>query len=81
MTDPLFGFDMLYFDRETPAPITPGSFSSPTLKRRLMDMDRIPIMITVKPAKSQNGTLMSCLVQAAPPQCVTLPFSLFVAWQ
>lgn len=50
----------IYFDpRLTPAPITPGSFSSPTLYNIPIANVTKPMSPMVKPASSQNATLTS----------------------
>lgn len=52
-----------YFDLETPAPMTPGSFSSPTLNNRPMDPATRPTRMTVVLAISQKGELTSIFWQ------------------
>lgn len=52
-----------YFDLETPAPITPGSFSSPTLNSMPMQPVTIPTRMMVVLAISQNGELTSTFWQ------------------
>lgn len=54
----------------TPAPITPGSFSSPMLYSIPILHPISPTMATVKDARSQKGTLTSCFWHAPPPQYV-----------
>src|SRR5216117_3915999 len=72
-----------YFDFETPAPMTPGSCSSPTLKSSPMANDKTPSKMTVRLANSQKGTLMSTLWHAAPAQWSRVPLSRLVdkQWQ
>jgi hypothetical protein len=63
--------------------MTPGSFSSPTLKSKPIARDSMPTMTTVNPVKIQNGTLTSILLQAGPAQSVRAPDSDLVPmhWQ
>jgi hypothetical protein len=56
---------------DTPAPITPGSFSSPMLYSMPMLQPMTATIAIVKPARSQNGALTSFFWHAPPPQCVT----------
>lgn len=69
---------IVHLDLETPAPRTPGIFSSPTLKSRPIESERTPIINSVKPANSQKGTLTSIFAHVGPAQCVTLPDSALV---
>lgn len=61
-----------YFALLTPAPMTPGSVCSPTLKSRLMAKERTPTIVTVKPTMSQKGELMSFFWHMLPPQKMVL---------
>lgn len=55
--------NIFYFDLETPAPITPGSFSSPTLNSRPMHPVTTPTRRIVVVAISQKGELTSIFWQ------------------
>lgn len=66
-TDSIYLLDLL-----TPAPMTPGSFSSPTLKSMPTDRLTSPTRATVDPAMSQNCVLTSCLAHVLPAQKVRL---------
>lgn len=57
-----------YFDLLTPAPMTPGSCSSPTLNSKPMANVTAPTIVTVKPVINQNGTLTSSFWHMLPPQ-------------
>lgn len=52
-----------YLDLETPAPITPGSFSSPMLNSMAMHPVTRPTRTTVVVAINQNGELTSIFWQ------------------
>lgn len=67
--------------RLTPAPITPGSFSSPTLNSMPTDRETIPTRATVMPVRSQKGVLTSFFWQVLPPQKVLVELPSFVGRQ